>query len=301
MPREFKNLETAEPFTRLLACIVSKEGEGKSWLITTARKPIFIFDLDGRADSLPRTRGVYAITYRDPSGQDKQPTVISDFLNDLTLLEGCNCDVGKAFPHLNVPPGTIAKTVAFDSGTWLAKAAMKYSLYANSDLARVITIGGSMKVRLTKSFDGWNSEMQTVEQCIARGLALPTLPDFIITFHEDAEEAPGSTGEKKIFTGRYSIFPARYGHVPSVFNDVWRVKMVPGKKNAMIYEPEVQVRANDKFTAKTSMAGLDTYEPGNIMGMIEKHIKSGKGQVNSLDTVALTQPALLSNSQSPKV
>lgn len=293
MPREYKNLATIEPFSRLIACLVSKEKMGKSWLCTTARKPVLFFDFDGRADALPRTKDVYALTYREPSGQKKQPTVITDFLNDLTLLEGAACDIGNAFPNLGVPRGTIAKTIVYDSGTWMAKASMKYALYTNKELARVLSIGGIMDVSLVKSFDGWNAEMQTVESVIARAMAMPTLPDFILTFHETAEESPGSTGEKPLYTGKYNVFPARYEHVPSVFNDLWRLEMVPSKQDASKFVPRVQVKANERFNAATSMPGLSMYEEANIEQMIAKHIASGLGQVLVKDPVALAAPAII--------
>jgi hypothetical protein len=266
---------------------------GKSWLTTTARKPVLIYDFDGRADALPRTKGVYALTYREPFGQKKQPTVITDFLNDLTLLEGAACDIGAAYPNLGVPRGTIAKTLVYDSGTWMAKAAMKYALYTNTDLARKLSIGGIMDVSLVKSFDGWNAEMSTVESVIARALAMPTLPDFILTFHETAEENPDSTHEKPSYTGKYNVFPARYEHVPSIFNDLWRLDMVPSPQNAAIFTPRVQVKANEKFNASTSMPGLSMYESADIEKMIAKHLASGLGQVTKKDTVALAAPAII--------
>ena len=223
---EATSLEKRKPFDRLLAAIVGVEKSGKSRLAATAETPVLIHDFDGRADALAGKKGVYALTYRDVGGVN-QPSAFIDFLNILSQLELFKNDLSKivvdGVAAFNCPDGTFVKTNVLDSIQWMAKAAMRYNLYSGGSIkgfTRNMAIG-SINVRFPGGFDSWNAEMAALEECILRVFALKT--HTLVTLHEQAEEAPGSTTEKPVYTGRVNIFPARYQRLLGLFNEVWRV------------------------------------------------------------------------------
>lgn len=274
---EATSLEERKPFDRLLAAIVGVEKSGKSRLSSTAEKPVLIHDFDGRADALAGVQGVFALTYRDVGGV-QQPSAFTDFLSMLTQLENSK-DLSKivingspAFP--NCPPETMVRTNVLDSIQWMAKAAMRYNLYSGGGIkgfTRNMAIG-SINVRFPGGFDSWNAEMAALEECILRVFALKT--HTLVTLHEQAEEAPGSTAEKPVFTGRVNIFPARYQRLLGLFNEVWRVSRgvsVDGKASGSV--PVVKTTPTYDFAYGASAMLLDAEEAPDISLMIAKHLQ----------------------------
>lgn len=273
---EATSLEERKPFDRLLAAIVGVEKSGKSQLCATAETPALFHDFDGRADALAGKRGVYALTYRDVGGIN-QPSAFTDFLGILAQLENSK-DLSKitingapAFPL--APPETFVKTQVLDSIQWMAKAAMRYNTYAGANIkgfTRSMTIGMTT-IRFPGGFDAWNAEMAALEECILRVFALKT--HTLVTLHEQAEEAPGSTAEKPVFTGRVNIFPARYQRLLGLFNEVWRVSRgvsVDGKASGSV--PVVKTTPTYDFAYGASAMLLDSEEQPDIAKMIAKHL-----------------------------
>src|SRR5258708_3333088 len=273
---EATSLEERKPFDRLLAAIVGVEKSGKSQLAATAETPILLHDFDGRADALAGKKGVYALTYRDVGGIN-QPSAFTDFLNILSQLENSK-DLSKitinglpAFPL--APLGTIALTQVLDSIQWMAKAVMRYNLYAGGGIkgfTRNMAIG-QMTVRFPGGFDSWNAEMAALEECILRIFALKT--HTLVTLHEQAEEAPGSTAEKPVYTGRVNIFPARYQRLLGLFNEVWRVSRgvsMGGKASGSV--PVVKTTPTYGFAYGSSAMLLDAETAPDIAKMIDKHL-----------------------------
>lgn len=273
---EATSLEERKPFDRLLAAIVGVEKSGKSQLCATAETPVLFHDFDGRADALAGKKGVYALTYRDVGGTN-QPSAFTDFLGILTQLENSK-DLSKltvngspAFPL--APPETMLKTSILDSIQWMAKAAMRYNLYAGGGIkgfTRNMAIG-SLTVRFPGGFDSWNAEMAALEECILRVFALKT--HTLVTLHEQAEEAPGSTAEKPVYTGRVNIFPARYQRLLGLFNEVWRVSRgvsIDGKASGSV--PVVKTTPTYDFAYGASAMLLDAEEKPDIALMIAKHL-----------------------------
>jgi hypothetical protein len=240
MPYELVDMEKATPFDRLRLALVGHEKTGKSRLAATGRKGVFVFDWDGRRESLAGMKGVKAVTLIDPGDISKVPTAFTDGLNMLTQLE-----YKRSFSNLGfkgVPPeeDTI-QTVVVDSVYSIAKAARTSALYNAVDMRRTLKIG-SMQVFLTGGWDGWNAEMGLVEQFIMRLLAIPKL-DLILVFHETAEEMPGSTAEKRSYSGRYDIFPGRYGNLLKYMNEVWRVTRQNSGAPKIQRDPDFQFQA----------------------------------------------------------
>jgi AAA domain-containing protein len=284
---EATSLEERKPFDRLLAAIVGVEKSGKSRLAATAEPPVLIHDFDGRADSLAGKKGVFALTYRDVGGVN-QPSAFTDFLDILHQLENTK-DLSRlvingvrAFPHAQ--SGTMIRTNVLDSIQWMAKAAMRYNLYAGAKIksfTREMSVG-QITVRFPGGFDSWNAEMAALEECILRVFALKT--HVLVTLHEQAEEAPGSTAEKPVYTGRVNIFPARYQRLLGLFNEVWRVSRgvsMDGKASGSI--PIVKTTPTYDFAYGASAMLLDAEEEPNIYKMIQKHL------VREKDLLEVTQ------------
>ena len=291
------SLADRKPFERLLAAVVGVEKSGKSELCSTAEKPILIHDFDGRADALSGREGVYALTYRDVGGVN-QPSAFTDFLGIITQLENTK-DLSKIIVNgtqaFNCPPETMLKTSVLDSIQWLAKSAMRYNLYAGAQIkgfTRNMVIG-QMTVRFPGGFDSWNAEMAALEECILRTFALKT--HVLVTLHEQAEEAPGSTAEKPVFTGRVNIFPARYQRLLGLFNEVWRVQRgvsIDGKARGSV--PVVRTSPTFDFAYGASAMLLDAEEQPDIHAMIQKHLSReaglNVGQVATSTSIQATQP-----------
>lgn len=269
---ELVDMEKATPFDRLLLVLVGREKTGKSRLAATARKGVLNLDWDGRRESIAGMKGVRAATLRDPGDIIKQPTAFSDGLNLLAQLE-----YKRSFANLGfkgVPPEQdVIKTVVCDSVYSMAKAADRLAKYSTSALRREIAIG-PYKVWLGNGWDSWNAEIGLVESYILRLLAIKDL-DIILIFHEDDEEAPGSSAEKRTFTGRYEPYPARYGNVVKYFNEMWRVTrdaFAPGA-------PNIQVVPSHQFVASTNL-GIGNVPPtkANISDLIDEYL-TGKPKI----------------------
>lgn len=258
---ELVDMESATPFDRLRLVLVGREGVGKSRLAATGRKGILTFDWDGRRESIAGMPGVKAATLIDPGNVNVQPTAFNDGVTLLTKLEASRTFSGIGFKK--VPEGQDSiKTVVMDSVFSMAKAARAFSMYTTQDLARSLKIG-SMLVRLPSGWDSWNAEVALVTQFIERLLAIKGM-DVILIFHEDDEEAPGSSAEKRSYTGRYEVYPARYSNVLKYFNETWRLT------RTAVGAPQIQKEPNFQFQAKSNFGDIPV-KP-NISEMIEAYL-----------------------------
>lgn len=240
MPVEATIMETAQPFDRLRLALVGEEKSGKSRLAATARKPILFMEFDGRREAIAGKKDVYCLSFRDERWP-KQPAAFNEMLTYLTRIES-----GETLDTLigNGAPKVRPKTLVWDSIQTIAKSAFDYGLYTNKDLRREISIA-DMKVFLSKGWDGRNAEMSLVESLILRGLGIQDT-DNIVILHETNEEAPGSTSEKRTYTGRIGVFPVRYKLLLKYFNEVWRLTRTSDV-------PQIQVIPDYRFTAATNL------------------------------------------------
>jgi hypothetical protein len=269
-----KQMDQEPPVSKLKLMIVGHEKNGKTQLAATGRKPILIHDHDNRSEALNGKPGVYVLSYVEPPWPN-QPEAFQDQLEVLDQLEQ-NLDISKLklkgkvlFP--NVPEGTLVRTNVIDSLSTLANHTKAYAMYGSPGIRREIKMG-KFTVHLPGGWDAWNAETMSVEPMILRFLALPV--DTTVVLHESPEQAPSSTPENKVYTGRVEVFPNRYGMLLKYFNEIWRVKLTPvGGK----YLPRVYALPNYEFDCATALA-LDAVEEPNIEKMIEKHearIKNG--------------------------
>lgn len=236
---------------RLRGAIVGAYKVGKSWTLATAPDPVLFLDVDQRSASLAGKPGVFTLTPYDPPGIGMQPTIYSDVLDLVAKLEQTRVlkDISPTFAsNLSV------KTLVLDSIQSMSRAILKYNMYTNpKELARKINIGGQT-LYFPNGWDTWNSDMECMEQLIARMIAIPDI-DFWITFHEMDDN------------GVVDTFPGRHRSIIRYFNEVWRIT----RKQTV---PEAQLMPTYNFTACTTLVGA----PGvvsnpNIKDLVAKYGK----------------------------
>lgn len=262
MPYELVDMATATPFDRLRLVLIGKEKTGKSRLAGTGRKGVLFFDWDGRRESLAGMKGVKVVTLVDPGDIIKAPTAFTDGLTILTKLEQKRSFTTLGFKGIPESEDHV-QTVVIDSIYSIAKAARKSALYNAVDMRRTLKIG-SMQVFLTNGWDGWNAEIGLVEQFIERLLAIQGL-DIILIFHEGDEEAPGSSAEKRVYTGRYEAYPSRYGNILKYFNEAWRLTRTAAGP------PQIQREPSYQFQAATNLGAIPDVGP-DIEKMITAYL-----------------------------
>jgi hypothetical protein len=280
MPATNLDLANTTPFSQLLVALVGKYKSGKSRLAATAPGPVLFFDFDNRALSVAGRPGVYAVSYVDKTGH-MQPDVFTDFLSKLTSLEQNKLDL--AMIGFNIEPGTVfVKTIVLDSTQTMSDAVMRYVLANGSKgVTRTLAIQG-MSINFPGGFDAWNAEMATIKDVLLRVMALGV--NVIMTFHESAEEAPGSTNEAPVYTGRVGVFPVRHQKLLAYFNEVWRVvRTTPTGPGAQDSVPQVSTAPSYDFAYAASCLNIDAVEVPDIQGMIAKHVS----RVGSLTPVPL--------------
>lgn len=246
---------------RLQLLQVGAEKSGKSELASTAPDPVLFLDFDLRADSLSSKKGVYAITFKDPSNTLMQPTAINELLDVIGKLEKSLSlrDLG----FTTAPADALVKTLVFDSASTIANAARRYVLYANpKDLAYIINVG-QQQYRVPRNWHGWGAEMDMVESLIIRALGIPDL-NVIVNLHEAKEESEDSTEDNPKYTGFITVFPVRYRILLKYFNEVWRLERKAEGP------PLIQCNPNGVFTKASSALRLSSIPTANIKQVLEQ-------------------------------
>lgn len=257
---------------RLQLLEVGAEKSGKSELAATAPEPILFLDFDMRADSLAGKKGVYALTFRDPTDTLKVPTAINELLDVIGQLESSLSlkalgEFVKDDALSKLPPDLMVSTLVFDSASTIANAARRYVLYNNpKELAFVIT-GPKYQFRSPRNWHGWTSEMEMVESAIVRALGIEGL-NVIVNLHETKEEAEDSTEEQPKYTGFVTVFPVRYRILLKYFNEVWRLTRDKAGP------PTIQCNPNGVFTKASSALRLDGLVPANIKQILDQRQKN---------------------------
>lgn len=233
--------------------VVGPPAIGKSWLAATAPDPWFN-DFDGRLNSLAG-KTISGKTYFDRDAM--LPTAWSNFETDLTRFE-----------QLKQQSKIIPKTFVCDSMQMMCQAAMNQILVlgaADKKICRKISIGAKVAY-VPGGYDAWEAEFQAVKGAISRLFALGNV---ICNFHEAPEEAPGSTQENPIYTGRLTVFPVRMRKLLPLFNDKWRIENSNGKRI-------VHTNITDyKFDSGSSLL-VDPIEEPDIQKMFTKHLSRMK-------------------------
>jgi hypothetical protein len=255
MPIQVADMSSKKVVERLRGIIVGNYKVGKSWLAATGRDPILFLDPDLRADSLAGKAGVYTVSLNDPPGLGMQPTVYNDVLKIVNKLEKSRV-LGEIDPSLAAMPRAKEEiqTLVLDSAQSMSRAILRYNMYSNPKvLAREITIGGQ-SLLFPSGWDTWNSDMECMDQLIARIVSIPNI-DFFLTFHEEQKD------------GMVDLFPGRHRVLARYFNEFWRLTR---KQNV----PELQLVPSINFTACTTLVGVpSTVSNPNIKELINKYGK----------------------------
>jgi len=239
--------------------IVSPPGEGKSWLAAscaTPEEPAFVWDFDGRRQSIAGKSNVHVKTIQDVNYPTLMPTSWQTYLTDIMGFENAKAR-GEEIPKWFIP----------DSATYMSEAALHYIMYNSPSLRREIRAGASITY-VPKGFDTYKAEIAEVIGALQR---LFCLGNVIMTFHIGAEKAPDSTQDNPKFTGKYTVTPPRYADLLALFNDQWRVKAIGPQQY------EVQTQPSWDFVAKTTL-NIDATTQPNIRQMLQAHMtkKSNK-------------------------
>ena len=226
----------------LKIAILGRPKTGKSTLMSTAPKPIRVYDFDDRSESLAGKEGLFILS---------RPSML-DVEQDLSIL--------KANKIKKLP---LPATIAFDSVTYMNRAMEEELFRQDPKLARTIKVGNSTSVKIRNSWDVINGIQRYIEYLIAEFSALGV--NIIFVFHEKDEKdrAESTTNETK-YTGLVTTDPQYLANSLSLFNEVYRIT-VDGNKNY-----KVTCKPNWDVTASTTML-LDAEEKPDILAMIEKH------------------------------
>jgi AAA domain-containing protein len=238
---------------RLRGIIAGQYKVGKSWLAATGRDPVLFIDPDLRADSLAGKPGVFTLSPMEPPGQGMQPEAYNDILRIVGNLEKSRV-LGDIDPKFALHPRAKEKiqTLVLDSAQSTSRAIIQYNMYTNPKvLAREIKIGGQ-RLLFPSGWDTWNSDMECMEQLVARIVAIPEI-DFFMTFHEEEKD------------GSITLFPNRHRPIARYFNEVWRLT----RKQEV---PELQLVPTINFTACTTLKGAPgVVQNPNIKSLVEQY------------------------------
>lgn len=242
---------TLKASENMRVALVGPSGVGKSWLAATAPEPFF-FDFDGRLNSLAG-KPVSGKTYYDTDFM--APSAWVTFENDLAALEKLSLATDEhAFPE----------TFVCDSMQMMCQAAMNQILVLGANdkkICRKISAGQKIYY-VAGGYDAWEAEYQAVKGAISR---LFSLGNVICNFHEAPEEAPGSTQENPIFTGKLTVFPVRMRKLLPLFNDKWRLETVNGNRQVFTDLKDY------KFNSASTLL-VDSIEQPDIQAMFKKHL-----------------------------
>lgn len=227
---------------RLKIAILGKPKSGKSWLAATAPKPILYYDFDDRAESLEGKSGLHVQT---------KPTML-DVESDLSVLKASKLK-GQPLPA----------TIVFDSVTFMVRAMEDEIRRQSPGLFKGIKVGNSTTVYKGKDWDVVVGIQRYMEYLVAELTSLNV--NIIFVFHErDEKDTSESSPSETKYTGLVTTNPQYLATTLSLFNEVFRIVINPGRKYRVIVKP------NSEVYASTTML-LDPEEDPDIMAMLAKH------------------------------
>lgn len=248
--------EIVNPFLKI--ALIGRPGVGKSWLASTAPKPVLNWDFDGRAASLVGKPGVFVKTYVDKDPNN--PTAMSEVERDLNKIE-YEFKSKRPVPATNV----------LDSLTYMRKATENELMKQQSSLSRTLKVG-VRNVLIPSGWDIINGNRNYIEYVIGR---LSSIGNLIVICHEqDEKDNVKSTKETKAYTGKVTIQPQYMNTILSLFDDVWYVD------TDYKGERKVQTGISVDFDGKTTL-DVDNIEEANIEKMLAKSAarKAAKAKV----------------------
>lgn len=229
---------------------------GKSWTLSTGRPPVLVINPDQREAALAGKKDVYVLTPYDPPGLMSQPTIYSEILDVVGRIEHSR-RLGDIHPNFKDDPkaNEEIRTLGLDSVQSMSRAIIRYNMYSNpKELARSIKVGGQV-LFFPSGWDTWNSDMECMEQLVARLVALSETAgiDFWVTFHETDEN------------GKIDYFPGRHRQLVRYFSEVWRLTRAQ-------QIPQAQVYPTYNFTAATTLnIPTGVVDNPNITTLVEQY------------------------------
>jgi len=229
---------------RLKLCILGEPGAGKSWLVSTGRKPILVYDFDDRSESIAGKPGLYIKTLVDAN--QGTPTAWAELEKDLGVLE------------YEKQKGTLKiKTIAIDSLTFAIKAAHNQLMKDQASLSRKLRIG-TQEYFLTQGWDSVTGTQKMFEGLFNRLFELKI--DVICCMHIRREKDPSSTEKNPVFTDKYTCEPQNMKMLLPKFNERWFLQDMF----------RVQTKPDSQFNATTAL-NIDGVEEANIEAILLKH------------------------------
>jgi hypothetical protein len=251
----------AEDFLKI--AIIGQQKTGKSWLASTAPKPIRYYDWDNRKESLEGKPGLYI--------SSTPALTMLDVERDLSIMKA------NKIKKLPLPATVVHDTVTF------MRVAMEKELRRqnpNSNLFRGIKVGASTTVYVGQGWDVVNGIQNYMQYLIDEYTGLGINQIFV--FHErDEKDKAESTAVLAKYTGKLTIDPQYLSGMLSKFNEIYHITLdttLPAKPKYL-----TECRPNNNINASTTMM-LDAVEDPDIMAMIEKH-KAKRAALNPAKTV----------------
>ena len=238
----------AEDFLKI--AIIGEQKAGKSWLASTAPKPIRYYDWDNRKESLEGKPGMYVSS-----------------TPELTMLSvEADLSVMKANKIKKLP---LPATVVHDSVTFMNKA-MEDELRRqnpNSSFFRGIRMGSTTTMYVRQGFDVINGIQNYMQYLIDEYTCLGI--NQVYVFHQkDEKDKAESKPNAPVYTGKLTVNPQYLDGVLSKLNEVYHIVVDASRPNAVQYR--VECRPNNDINASTTML-LDPIEIPDIAAMIAKH------------------------------
>ena len=238
----------AEDFLKI--AIIGQQKSGKSWLASTAPKPVRYYDWDNRKESLEGKEGLYI--------SSTPALTMLDVERDLSVMKA------NKIKKLPLPATIVHDTVTF------MRVAMEQELKRqnpNSGLFRGIKVGSNTTVYVGQGWDVVNGIQNYMQYLIDEYTCLGINQIFV--FHErDEKDKSECTAALAKYTGKLTIDPQYLAGMLSKCNEIYHVTLDATISSKPKYMTEC--RPNNNINASTTMM-LDATEPPDIMAMIEKH------------------------------
>ena len=165
----------------------------------------------------------------------------------------------------------IPDTYIFDTvSNLITNGLLNSYLKENPKDGRAIALGGTNKQQQIGSlFDRINVTMKFLEYILTEYSALGNV---IFVFHERDEKDKAESKKDEIkYTGQITIEPQFAANILTLFNDVFRIRVVGSAIANTLPKYEVYCKPNyEVITASTTLL-VDTIEPPNLVEMIRKH------------------------------
>jgi hypothetical protein len=247
-----EHLPTAAPSTTItnidrIKCVIAGPfGSGKSRLLSTARKPVLIYDLEDRRESVAGIPDVFVRTLVDRDVM--QPTAWNDLESDIGSLEYLKSQGKLEIKSIGIDTLKAAHAIGTNE---------MMNTQGNNSLRREKRIG-LKTYRISQGWDSVNYVQRMLDGLFNRLFALDI--DIYCTTHIRKQKAADSTEDNPKFTGKWTVDPQQIEFLVSKFNERWMMKD----------NFKVQVKQDWEYNAITAL-DIDDMMDANIEAMLKMH------------------------------